>query len=193
MNIDLLIEKFGYLAVLAGTFFEGETIVIIAGFLAHQHYLKLSGVIAAAFAGAMLGDQLYFYIGRWKGRDFIASRPRLNRHSERVERLLQKHQLWLILGFRFIYGMRTVTPFILGASRVNAVLFFFLNAAGALIWATAIGFAGFYFGKALEATLGRVKDFELLIIAALATGALALWTARVLLRRRHTAKDSKGL
>jgi membrane protein DedA with SNARE-associated domain len=193
MNLDLLIEQYGYVAVLVGTFLEGETIVVIAGFLAHQNYLQLDGVIAAAFAGGMLGDQLYFYIGRMKGREFIASRPRLSRHSEKAERLLSKHQIWLILGFRFIYGIRTVTPFILGASKVNAAVFLFLNAISALIWAIAIGFAGFYFGTALEATLGTAERYELAVIGALATGALALWIARMLLHRRRTTRDKKGI
>lgn len=191
--IDLLIEQYGYIAILVGTFLEGETIVIIAGFLAHQEYLRLDGVIAAAFAGGMLGDQLYFYIGRMKGREFVASRPRLSRHSEKAERLLSKHQIWLILGFRFIYGIRTVTPFILGASKVNAVLFLFLNTISALIWAVAIGFAGFYFGTALEATLGAVENYEFVVIGALAAGALALWTLRVLLRRRRTTRHQKRI
>lgn len=191
--IDLLIEQYGYIAILVGTFLEGETIVVIAGFLAHQEYLRLDGVIAAAFAGGMLGDQLYFYIGRMKGREFVASRPRLSRHSEKAERLLSKHQIWLILGFRFIYGIRTVTPFILGASKVNAVLFLFLNTISALIWAVAIGFAGFYFGTALEATLGAVENYEFVVIGALAAGALALWTLRVLLRRRRTTRHQKRI
>lgn len=193
MNFEPFIEHYGYAAILIGTFFEGETILVIAGFLAHQGYLNLYGVIVAAFIGAMFGDQLYFYIGRWKGRDFIASRPRLNRHSRKVERLRHKHQIWLILGFRFVYGMRTVTPFILGASKVNAGLFFMLNAIGALIWAMAIGSAGFYFGKALEATLGRVKEYEMLLIGILAGGALALWTVHFLLRRnRNTAEKQES-
>lgn len=189
MNIEPLIEQYGYVAILVGTFFEGETILVIAGFLAHQEYLRLGGAIAAAFAGAMLGDQLYFYIGRWKGRELVAARPRLNRQSERIDRLLQKHQVWLILGFRFIYGMRTVTPLVLGASNVNAGLFLVLNAVGALLWAVAIGYAGFYFGKALEMTLGRVREYELLVIGVLVSVALVLWLVRVLSRRRRNSTD----
>lgn len=192
MNFEPFIEHYGYAAILIGTFLEGETILVIAGFLAHQGYLTLYGTIAAAFTGAMLGDQLYFYIGRWKGRDFIASRPRLNRHSRKVDRLLHKHQIWLILGFRFIYGIRTVTPIILGAVKVNAGLFFVLNAVGALLWAMVIGSAGFYFGKALEVMLGQVKTYEMLVIGILAGAALAIWTIKILLRRYRNTAGKQG-
>lgn len=185
MSFEPFVEHFGYAAVLIGTFFEGETVLVIAGFLAHQAYMKLSGVMVAALAGTMLGDQLYFHIGRWKGRDFIASRPHLNRHRHRVERLLHKHRVWLILGFRFVYGLRTVTPFVLGASRVSARLFFVLNSIGAVVWATVIGSAGYYFGTALEAVLGQVKEYEWLVIGLLAGVALVLWIVRRLVWRNR--------
>lgn len=192
MNFEAFIEHYGYIAILIGTFFEGETILIIAGFVSHQGYLSLSGSIAAAFAGAMLGDQLYFYVGRRRGRDFIASRPRLSRHSQRVNRFLEKHQVWFILGFRFVYGIRTATPFLLGASKVNAGLFFVLNTIGALTWAVVIGLAGFYLGSALEVILGRVKAYEMLVIGLLAGGALTLWTARFLIRRNRASHHEQG-
>lgn len=189
MTFETFVANYGYVAVLVGTFLEGEAILVIAGFLAHQGYLGLGGVIAAAAAGAMLGDQLYFRIGRWKGRDFIASRPRLNRHSGKVEALLQAHRFWLIPGFRFVYGMRTVTPFILGASQVSARLFLVLNSVGAIVWAAVIGTAGYYFGVALEAVLGEVKEYELLAIGILAAGALLLWIAHILVRRHRAGKS----
>tara|TARA_Y100001934_G_scaffold8195_1_gene11337 strand:+ start:2796 stop:3377 length:582 start_codon:yes stop_codon:yes gene_type:complete len=186
MNFEVLIEQYGYVAILIGTFLEGEAILIVAGFLSHQGYLNIYGVILLAFIGAMLGDQLYFCIGRWKGRKFIASKPRLHKHQQRVEFLLSKHQFWLILGFRFIYGIRTVTPFILGTSKVNAGLFFILNMVGALIWATATGAGGYYFGKALQTTLGKTKDYEIIALGILTCAVLVFWIIHFLYRRRYS-------
>jgi membrane protein DedA with SNARE-associated domain len=100
-----------------------------------------------------------------------------------VEQLLEKHQIWFILSFRFIYGIRTATPFILGATHVKASLFLVLNAIGALLWAVAIGHLGFYLGGTLEATLGRVKEYEFIVVGLLAGGAVTLWVVRFLWRR----------
>ena len=61
------VTHFGYMAILIGTFLEGETILVLGGFLAHRGYLHLPWVIASAFAGTFAGDQLYFYLGRFKG------------------------------------------------------------------------------------------------------------------------------
>lgn len=191
MNFESLIDQYGYAAILIGTFFEGETILIIAGFLSHQGYLQLAGVIAAAFAGAALGDQLYFYLGRWKGNAFIESHQSFNRHRLKIETILKRNQIWLILGFRFIYGIRTVTPFILGANRVNAGLFFLLNVLGALLWAIVIGLAGFYIGNALEAILGQVKEYELLVISLLASCTVISWTGIMLIRHHRVTRNKQ--
>lgn len=71
MNLEEVVTHYGYIGILIGTFLEGETILIIAGFLAHRGYLELPFVIVAAFFGSLIGDQLYFYIGRFKGGEFI--------------------------------------------------------------------------------------------------------------------------
>ena len=64
MSLETMIATYGYGAVLVGTFLEGETVVLLGGFAAHRGYLDLPWVIAVAFAGSLLGDQLYFYLGR---------------------------------------------------------------------------------------------------------------------------------
>lgn len=77
MNLQQIITDYGYISVLIGTFLEGETILIVAGFMAHRDYLELPLVILSAFVGTLAGDQLYFYIGRIKGKAFLEKRPPL--------------------------------------------------------------------------------------------------------------------
>ena len=60
MDLQSIIENYGYAAILIGTFLEGETILVLAGLAAHQGYLVLSWVILAAFVGSLCGDQLFF-------------------------------------------------------------------------------------------------------------------------------------
>ena len=145
---------------MAGTFLEGETILVIAGFLAHRGYLSLPLVILAAFAGTFAGDQLFFHLGRRKGMAFLDKRPSWKRRSERTFRLLQKHQTAAILGFRFLYGLRTVTPVVLGASGISPLRYLLLNGIGALGWAAAIASAGFVFGQVLENLISTFHQYE---------------------------------
>ena len=67
------VEAYGYYALLAGTFLEGETILLIGGLVAHLGYLDLPVVMLVAFIGSFSGDQLYFCIGRLKGRELLSA------------------------------------------------------------------------------------------------------------------------
>ena len=165
------ISTYGYAAVGIGAFLEGETFLVLGGFAAHSGYLELPWVIASAFTGALFGDQLYYNLGRLKGKAFLESRPTWKIKSERVFVLMERHQVWLILGFRFLYGLRVVTPFIIGI-------------VGTTIWATSITVLGFLFGNALEAIFGNIKKYEIWVLVVLALAGLAIWFFRF--RRKST-------
>ena len=64
MTLESIVDTYGYLAVLLGTFLEDETILVLGGFAAHRGYLALPWVIVAAFLGSLCGDQLFFFLGR---------------------------------------------------------------------------------------------------------------------------------
>ncbi len=188
MSLEHLIENYGYLAILLGTFLEGETILVLAGFAAHQGYLELPGVILAAFLGSLCGDQLFFFLGRRHSRFVLERRPAWKQRVEKAGRLLERFQTWMILCFRFLYGLRTVTPFVIGMSPVATVNFVLLNMAGALIWAVVVGSGGYLFGHALETFIGRVRHYEALILSAIALAGLVIWSGHFYRRRRHSVK-----
>ena len=183
MSLEELVSTYGYAAIAIGSFLEGETILILGGFAAHRGYLELPWVIVSAFLGTLLGDQLYFYVGRIKGESIIENRPKWKAKSAKIFSILHKHQLLLILGFRFLYGLRTVTPFILGASKVSPARFLILNVAGASIWAIVIGLLGYLFGQTLEVILGDIKRFEWWILIGVGTIMLLVWFVRLLIKR----------
>jgi membrane protein DedA with SNARE-associated domain len=184
MTLETFIQHFGYGAVLVGTFLEGEIILVLAGMAAHHGYMNLSLVIGAAFLGTTFGDLLYFFLGRWHGDDFLKKKVSWQRRAERVRRLLERYQTLLILSFRFLYGLRTVTPFVLGMSRVAAWKFVLVSILGALMWAVAVGCAGYLFGHAAALVLGDVKHYEIIVFAVLAAVGALLWAINVYRRRK---------
>lgn len=60
MTLSALIARYGLAAVFAGTLFEGETVLLLAGYAAHRGYLDFSAVVAVAIVGAVAGDQFWF-------------------------------------------------------------------------------------------------------------------------------------
>lgn len=189
MSLEELVSTYGYAAVAIGTFLEGETILVLGGFAAHRGYLELPWVILSGLFGTLFGDQLYFYMGRFKGKDALEKRANWKAKAEKVFLLLERHQLLLILGFRFLYGLRTVTPFVIGASNISPVRFLVLNIIGAIIWSIAVGILGYLFGQTLEILLGNIKKYELLVFVVIALIGIIIWLSRF---RRKPSTDKSA-
>lgn len=191
MSPEEIIRTYGYWGLLAGALLEGETVVLLAGFAAHQGYLDLRYVIPIAFAGSLAGDQFWFAVGRFRGKEILQRRPWLAHKAQRAHELLERFQTLLVVSFRFFYGMRTVVPLVLATGRISRMRFVVLNAIGAAIWSVVVPLAGYFFGAALEMALGRLKHYEQwLMIAILAAGILIALTHHVLslYRRRREAR-----
>lgn len=184
------VGTYGYVALLIGTFLEGETILLVAGFLAQAGTLDLSLCILAAFVGSLSGDQTAFYIGRWKGRQFVENRPKWKCRVERVHKMLERFHEVLILSFRFFYGLRNLTPFILGTTDISGAKFFILNAIGAAIWAVSFGFAGYFFGTLVTTMLKDVKQIEKYILIGVVVVLLAMWLVKRYKRKKEEATCS---
>ena len=168
---------YAYLAILVGTFLEGETLVIVGGALAHQGYLRLPLLAACAVAGSFTSDQLMFFLGRKYGKPFLEARPKLHDRAMRATRLINRHETMMIFGFRFIYGVRNVTPLLLGIRGVDPKKFLLLNGLGAIVWAISFSLIGYAAGTALKSFLEKFDKFHnVALIALLVLGiGVAVW------------------
>ena len=189
--MESFLQTYGYVAILVGTFLEGETILVLAGLIAHQGYLHLGGVIFAAFIGSLGGDQLFFYLGRRHSAFLMRRKPAWQAQLQRANRLIARFQTPLILGFRFLYGLRTVTPFAIGMGSVPMLRFFLLNAVGAGIWAVTFGGGGYLFGKAIEGMMGNVHRYETLLFGLVAAVGACVWAAYLYRRHRRSAGNRR--
>jgi membrane protein DedA with SNARE-associated domain len=184
MSLEYLITTYGYWALLVGTFLEGETVLILAGFAARTGYLHLPWVMAVAFAGSLLGDQTFFLLGRWQGKRLLDRWASWQPRIEKANRLVDRYHTWILLGFRFLYGLRTVIPFALGTTSIGLGRFLVLNALGAAVWSVAVALVGYLFGAAAEALLADVKRYELWVILVIAGVGASVWVWHQWRRRR---------
>lgn len=174
MTLMEVLAQYGYYAVFVGTVLEGETILILAGFLAHQGYMSLPAVVALAFCGGTLGDQIVFFLGRRYGIRLLRRWPSLANHRPRISRLIHRHQIPLIMGVRFLYGMRIAGPILIGMSRVRTWRFVVFNMLGAAVWAIVIAGLGYVFGQTLQYMFTDMKHYERLALGVL-IGAVLLF------------------
>lgn len=187
MNIAEWVQSYGYLAVAVGTFLEGESVLLVAGAAVASGHLAMPSVIAIATIASFLGDQLYFFIGRRHGGALLARYPSMQPRATRVNALLERHHLLLILSIRFLYGLRIAGPIAIGMSSVAWPRFLLLNGLGAALWAVLITVIGYGGGHALVYLLKIVDADELWVLAALLVFGLVWW-----LIRRYRVQNKKS-
>lgn len=185
-----IVRSYGYWGVLLGTFFEGETTLIIGGLCAKLGLLKLWGVILAALAGSLLGDQTCFWVGHLKGRQILAKHPKWGEHVHKVHNRIGRYRTLIMVGFRFVYGMRMMTPFVIGLDReIRATKFLVLNGIGAALWSVSIAGGGYFFGFALRGFVDNVKHYQMRIMVVGCIIGVALWAVYRLRANRPLGRN----
>ncbi|OFZ17643.1 MAG: hypothetical protein A2X86_01485 [Bdellovibrionales bacterium GWA2_49_15] len=170
-----LLKTWGYLALFIGTFLEGETILIVAGILASRGRLNLHYAILAAFAGSMFGDQCVFLLARYKSSWVLKKFSKFDNKISKALRLLEKNSIWLLLSFRFFYGLRNVISIAAGLSQVPKKKFALLNGIGAMTWALSFGYGGYYVGRKFEKYLESAKEYEIKALIAIGVVVVIYW------------------
>lgn len=174
-----LLQVYGYWAVLVfvsiesiGIPFPGETMLLVAAIYAGTtHQLFIPFVIAAAAAGAILGDNIGFFIGREGGYRLLRRYGRYIRLDERKlklgQYLFKKHGGKVVFFGRFVAVLRALAAFLAGTNRMPWPRFLVFNALGGIIWATIYGLGGYYLGKNIQRFTGPVGTV-LIILAIIA-------------------------
>ena len=186
MNLPVaqFLSDYGYWAVFVGSLLEGETILVLAGFAAHQGYLSLPETLAIAFVGGTLGDQIFFWVGRRWGGKLLDRVPHSEPHVRRLKELLVRHHAPLIVGVRFMYGVRILGPIVIGTCDIKPWRFALFNTIGAAIWAPLVGGLGYLFGHVLATFLQDVEQFEAIALGIVIAAALGFAIVRRWVRGR---------
>ncbi|MGN6277246.1 MAG: DedA family protein [Sphingomonas sp.] len=174
MSIEAIIARYGVVAVFAGAGFEGETAAVAGGLLAHQGYFALPAAMAAAAAGSCVADQLFFLLGRRFREHRWVRAVRQRSAFARALGLLERYPRAFVFAFRFIYGIRTVSPVAIGTSTVPARTFVVMNVIAAAVWGPLFVGLGYLFGHGIEAVLGRMQGKHHIVLLAVAAVVIAV-------------------
>jgi membrane protein DedA with SNARE-associated domain len=148
-------------------------VVVAGGALAQRGLLSLPLVLIACTAGSAAIDQALFLAGRF-GRDWrLVAKARAHPGFVRALGFIERHPAGFVLTFRFLYGLRAVSPVAVGLSRMNAWRFTGLNLLAAALWAGLFTGLGYLFGKELEAVFARLHP-PIWVMVAGAAAVLAL-------------------
>ena len=172
----------------AGIPLPGETALITAAVLAHDHF-GIQWVIVVAAAGAIVGDNIGYWLGRVGGRKLLDRFELTRRYAERVlppaERFFKRHGGKTVFFGRFVAFLRVTSAWLAGISRMHWWEFAAWNAAGGIIWATGIGLLAYWAGKAAADAVQRYGLYA--VIALVVLGVIALLGLRMWRKRMETA------
>lgn len=156
-----------------GLLVPGEVAVLVGGVLAHEGRLPLWAVIVAAIAGAALGDQVGYLVGRRYGHRLLARTPRRFVRSGEVRRALdllrRRGALAVVLG-RWAAALRALVPGLAGMSGIPRGEFTAANIAGGTLWAVTVALLGYLAGasyRMLERRLGWGGEAVLALVVLL--------------------------
>src|SRR5947209_4068142 len=198
-DLTHLLTTYGYWAVLVfvgiesiGIPFPGETMLLIAAIYAGTtHHLFIPLVIVAAACGAILGDNIGFWIGREGGYRLVRRYGRYIRLDERKlklgQYLFRKHGGKVVFFGRFIAVLRAFAAFLAGTNRMPWPRFLLFNALGGIVWATLYGMGGYLLGNNIHRFTGPVGTITL-VLAVLIILVLLV----VLRRNEHRLEEEAG-
>ncbi|TKX30992.1 DedA family protein [Campylobacter estrildidarum] len=153
------VETWGYLILFCWSILEGEIGLILAGVASHDGKMSVVLAIFVAGLGGFVGDQIYFYIGRYN-KKYIQKKLRSQRRKFAVAHLLLQRFGWPIIFIqRYMYGFRTIIPMSIGITRYSSKKFAIINLLSAWVWAAITILLAWYFGGLIQEFLHWVKEW----------------------------------
>lgn len=156
-----------YLVVFFAAAIEGEVVFVTASVLVGHGELNAIGVLVAGALGGSAGDQFFFYVLRGRLHRWIQQFPRLARRHHAVTARVKRHSTAMILGSRFLPGLRTAIPAACAYGGVTPLKFTGLNLVSAFVWASAILSVVAFGGPAALSWIGLEGWWGLALPAAL--------------------------
>jgi membrane protein DedA with SNARE-associated domain len=190
VNVNHLLTTYGYWAIFIivgleslGIPLPGETILITGGIYAgHTHKLSVYGIFGAAAAGAIIGDNIGFWIGDKGGYRLLRRYGRYIRFDEAKIKIgryvFDRYGGQVVFFGRFVSVLRTYAAFLAGTLRMHWRKFLVFNAAGGVVWSAIYAFGSYALGNSLKRASGTIN----IVLGAVA--AVAIVTAFLVVRKQ---------
>ena len=128
--------------------------LIAAGALVAGDQMGLGAAVGSAVLATLLGDQVWFELGRWRGRRLLNWLSRISRDLtsgiQWTEEFFSRHGIRSLIIAKFVPGLSTVAPAFAGIVGFSVPLFLWYDALGTLLWvASGLG-VGYAFGGEIE-------------------------------------------
>jgi membrane protein DedA with SNARE-associated domain len=190
-ELDELFRQYGYGAIFTGVMLEsiglplpGESLMIAAAiYAATTHNLNIVHLVMLAAAGAICGDQIGYFVGRWIGFRYLAQWwQKLGFRQDRLDLgryLFRRYGASVVFFGRFIAVLRTFAALLAGANRMPWHSFLLWNSLGGICWTSLYGFGAYLLGDAARKISGPLG------ITIAVAGGIALLAGLIFVKRNE--------
>lgn len=192
-TIQEIAREYGYWAVFIGIALEntgipipGETIILVSGFLAGSGELNYWWVLASAIAGAVIGDNFGYWLGRLGGWDVFVRIGKFFRvpekYLEEAKRQFSENAPRAVFFGRFVALLRIFAGPIAGIVEMPYPQFLLCNFGGAALWASVVVSLPFFLGRiiSLQEVIRLVAKLGIVafVLIAIWIGLTVWWESR---------------
>lgn len=180
-------------AAFLGVLVPGESLVLVAGFLAAQQALDLDALIVVVAVGATIGDSIGYELGRHLGAPWAVRYGRYvgvhQRHLDRAHAFFDRHGGKAVFLGRFVGVARALVPFLAGSSRMPYRRFLPYNVLGALLWSASFLLLGYLLGASWQVAEKWVGRASAILAGALIFVLVLMWLWRWLVRHETAVRE----
>ncbi len=159
-----LLSAYGLWVVFIGMIVEGTAVIILSGVLCHMGVLPCGSTLLVAILGAVVGDQMWYYIGHNYAQKFLSRFQNIEKQVEKLRKKVQSKADILALSSRFIYSGAIAFPFVLGMHNYSHKRFTLIDTIGVSFACIAGLSIGYFLSSSFKKVLGDINHFEHIIL-----------------------------
>lgn len=164
LQLLYLFQQYGYPIIFAGTFFEGETILVLGGLLANQGYLNFWLVVGTAVLASYIGHVVFYFLGKTSSVWILEKFPSLKIKIDQAEYIIRRYETLSLFITQYVFGIRLASALSFGILDMKVSKFLSLQLISCLVWAILFAALGYWVGSSLDSLIKNIERALLLIL-----------------------------
>jgi membrane protein DedA with SNARE-associated domain len=164
LELLYLFQQYGYVIIFVGTFFEGETTLVLGGLLANQQHLNFWLVVWTAVLASYIGHVVFYFLGKTSSVWILEKFPSLRIKIEQAEYIIRRYETLSLFLTQYVFGIRLASALSFGILDMKISKFLFLQFISCLAWAILFAALGYWVGSSLENLIKSIERTLLIIL-----------------------------
>lgn len=144
------LSTYGYIILAFYSFGGGMVALVGAGILASLGKMDITTAILIATVFNFIGDSVLFYLSQTNKKEVMGYMKKHKRKIAYTNLLMRKYGWMAVFLQKYIYGVKTLVPIVMGLTKYDFKKFVILNFFAAIVWGLVVGLVSFYFSAVVQ-------------------------------------------